>query len=103
MENLFVNNNGKVLPNDGATIAAGNRSDLYGDGLFETIRIMNGQPINVLNHFNRMIEGAHALKLRIPSYFTPGFFNERIIELTNLSGITEGGKCRICSQPSLQG
>jgi len=103
MENLFVNNNGKVLPNDGATIAAGNRSYLYGDGLFETIRILNGKPINVLNHFNRMIEGAHALKLRIPSYFTPGFFNERIIELTNLSGIKEGGKCRISLDRAIGG
>ena len=64
MQDLFVNNNGAVLPNKGATIAAGNRSYLYGDGLFESVRVMNGKPINMVNHFNRMAEGAKAIKMR---------------------------------------
>lgn len=92
---LYVNNNGEVIPNSGATIAAGNRSYLYGDGLFESIRIMNGKPINVINHFNRLTEGSKVLKMRIPAFFTAAFFEEKINELVQLSGITEGGKCRI--------
>jgi branched-subunit amino acid aminotransferase/4-amino-4-deoxychorismate lyase len=92
---LYVNNNGEVLPNTGATIAAGNRSYLYGDGLFESIRIMNGKPINVLNHINRMHEGAKAIKMRMPAFLTPAFFEEKINELIQQSEIAEGGKCRI--------
>lgn len=92
---LYVNNNGNVLPNTGATIAAGNRSYLYGDGLFESIRIMNGSPINVVNHFNRLVEGSKAIKMRLPAFFTAAFFEEKIKELITGSGITEGGKCRI--------
>jgi branched-subunit amino acid aminotransferase/4-amino-4-deoxychorismate lyase len=95
MSDLYVNNNGVVLPNKGATIAAGNRSYLYGDGLFESIRILNGKPINIANHFNRMSEGAKALKMRFPTFFTPEFFENKISELIELSGIQEGGKCRI--------
>lgn len=92
---LYVNNNGEIIPNSGATIAAGNRSYLYGDGLFESIRIMNGKPINVVNHFNRLVEGSKVLKMRIPAFFTSSFFEDKIKELVQLSGITEGGKCRI--------
>lgn len=95
MATLHVNNNGTVLPNMGATIAAGNRSYLYGDGLFESVRIMNGKPINVENHINRLVEGAKVLKMRIPTFLTTSFFETKIQELVDLSEIKEGGKCRI--------
>ena len=95
MSVLYVNNNGVVLPNTGATIAAGNRSYLYGDGLFESVRIMNGRPINFDNHFNRIQEGAKALKMRIPAFFTAEFFEAKIKDLIQKSNIQEGGKCRV--------
>jgi branched-subunit amino acid aminotransferase/4-amino-4-deoxychorismate lyase len=95
MAETYVNSNGVILPNNGATISAGNRSYLYGDGLFESVRIMNGKPINVSNHFNRIQEGAKALRMRLPVYYTPLFFEEKIQELIEKSEIKEGGKCRI--------
>jgi branched-chain amino acid aminotransferase len=103
MQDLFVNNNGAVIPNKGATIAAGNRSYLYGDGLFESIRILNGKPINMENHFNRMVEGAKAIKMRFPTFFTVEFFEDKVKELISLSGIKEGGKCRISLDRALGG
>lgn len=95
MSMLYVNNNGEVLPNNGATIAAGNRSYLYGDGLFESIRILNGKVINLANHHKRLMEGARVLKMRIPSFYTADFFSTKIDELIQKSGITLGGKCKI--------
>lgn len=92
---LYVNNNGDILPNDGATIAAGNRSYLYGDGLFESIRILNGKAINLENHYKRMMEGAKVLKMRVPSFYTAEFFQQKIDELIEKSAIREGGKCKI--------
>ncbi len=59
---LYINKNGSVLTNDSPTIHAGNRGHVYGDGVFESIRIMNGMPINLSNHIHRMIEGAKAIK-----------------------------------------
>ena len=103
MQDLFVNNNGAVIPNKGATIAAGNRSYLYGDGLFESIRVMNGKPINLVNHFNRMVEGAKAIKMRFPTFFTVEFFEDKVKELIALSDIKEGGKCRISLDRALGG
>lgn len=95
MAELYVNNNGALLPASQPTIHTGSRAFLYGDGLFETIRIINGYPINIDNHFNRIVQGAKALKLRLPVYFTADFVRAKILELIEKSEITGGGKCRL--------
>lgn len=92
---LFVNSNGEILENAGPTIKTGNRAYLYGDGVFESIRIVSGQPINLDNHIKRLVEGAKRIKMRPPSFFTTAFFEEKIIDLIQRSGITQGGKCRL--------
>lgn len=92
---LYINSNGTVLTNDAPTIHAGNRGYLYGDGVFESVRIMNGFPLNLENHVQRLLEGAKAIKMRPASYYTTQFFYDKIVELCKLSEITEGGRCRI--------
>lgn len=92
---LYINNNGTILTNDAPTIHAGNRGHVYGDGVFESIRIMNGIPLNMENHIRRLLEGAKAIKMRPASFYTYDFFKERVIELCQKSEITEGGRCRI--------
>lgn len=92
---LYINNNGTILTNNSPTIHAGNRGHVYGDGVFESIRIINGVPVNLENHIQRLTEGAKAIKMRPASYFNISFFNERILELCKRSEISEGGRCRI--------
>lgn len=95
MKTNFVNNNGELLENNGPTIASANRGHLYGDGLFESIRILNGKPINLEIHILRLIEGMSILKMRLPNYFTVNFFKDKIIELVNKCEIKEGGRIRL--------
>ncbi|HZH86576.1 MAG TPA: aminotransferase class IV [Brumimicrobium sp.] len=95
MEKLYVNNNGELLENNGPTLEAGNRGHLYGDGLFESIRVLNGKPINMEVHILRLIEGMTVLKMRVPSFFTTAFFTERIQELIDHSNIKKGGRVRL--------
>ena len=92
---LYVNNNGEILENSDYSIKTGNRGYLYGDGVFESVRILNGKPINLANHISRMLEGAKKIKMRPPSFFNEDFFADKISELLSKSGITEGGRCRI--------
>ena len=92
---LYVNNNGTVLAANAPTIQAGNRAHLYGDGVFETLRVIQGKVINVDNHIKRLKDGAQALKMRFPAFLTTPFFQEKIDELLAKSEITEGGKVRI--------
>jgi branched-chain amino acid aminotransferase len=44
---LYINNNGTILTNDAPTIHAGNRGYLYGDGVFESIRIPKTESIDI--------------------------------------------------------
>ena len=92
---LYVNNNGILLPNDAPTIHAGNRGHLYGDGVFESIRILSGKPINIENHIDRLLKGANVLKMETPANYDVNFFQEKILELIEKSGIKQGGRCRL--------
>lgn len=92
---LYLNNNDEILESEGYSIKSGNRSHLYGDGVFESVRIFNGQPINLENHISRMLEGAKRIKMRPPSFYNVEFFKTRIIALIEKSQIHGGGKCRI--------
>lgn len=94
-QTLFVNNNGTILPNSGPSIHAGNRGYTYGDGLFESIRVMNGKVLNLENHLNRLVEGAKVLKMRLPAFYTTEFFQKQMEELIELCGITEGARIRL--------
>jgi branched-chain amino acid aminotransferase len=103
MEMTYVNNNGKILENSGPTIYSGNRAFLYGDGVFESVRIINSAPINLENHVKRMLEGALKIKMRPPSFFDVNFFEQKIVELIEKSEITGGGRCRISLDRSIGG
>lgn len=103
MKMTYVNNNGEILENSGPTIHTGNRAFLYGDGVFESVRILNGAPINLENHVKRMLEGARTIKMRPPSFFDVNFFEQKIDELIKKSEITGGGRCRISLDRSTGG
>lgn len=92
---LYANYNGEILENSGPVMRSGNRGYLYGDGLFETTRIINGRPINLHNHITRLLEGAKLLKMRVPSFYSSEFFEKHILELIQKSDIKYGGKCRL--------
>ena len=91
----YVNNNGEVIAGKSHAVDSSSRAFLYGDGLFETIKIINGKPVNLDNHYARLEAGAELLKLRLPSFFSRDFFYDKIIELVDLSGIKTGGRARI--------
>lgn len=92
---LYVNNNGEVIENHGPVIRSGNRGFLYGDGLFESIRIINGHPVNLKHHIGRLLEGAKCLKMRVPSFYSAEFFEKLIVDLLQKSEIRYGGRCRL--------
>lgn len=92
---LYLNHNGYIKENNDAVLSTANRGYQYGDGVFESIRIIDGEPINVQLHYIRLVEGAELLKIRIPSFFSEAFFETKIVELLQRSNISQGGKCKI--------
>tara|TARA_B110000285_G_scaffold173205_1_gene194051 strand:+ start:7 stop:852 length:846 start_codon:yes stop_codon:yes gene_type:complete len=92
---LYINSNDKIIPNDKESIKTGNRSYLYGDGVFESIRIIKGRPINLENHISRLLEGAKMIMMETSEHYNVAFFRGRIIELLFDSGIKGDGRCRL--------
>jgi branched-chain amino acid aminotransferase len=95
MDNLYINNNGVLIPNDAYAIKVGNRAHLYGDGLFESIRVVNGRPINFENHYKRLTGGMKVLKMLANKNLTYEFLLNQIIELLEQNKIQAGGKVRL--------
>jgi len=91
----FLNINGKILDDYQRALVVNNRAYLYGDGCFESIKIFNGKPFNLDNHIARILAGAKALKMRIPAYFSVGYFHTQIRDLIAHSGHKSGGKIRL--------
>jgi branched-chain amino acid aminotransferase len=58
--------NGQYIPIDRPVLPVNDRSFLYGDGVFETIRITNGQPFLWREHLERLQRGAEFLKISVP-------------------------------------
>jgi aminodeoxychorismate lyase len=73
--------NGQFVPEAQAVIPVNDRGFMYGDGLFETVRVVNGRPFRLAQHLERMTRGADFLKIKPP--FAPKElqqFVEQLIE-----------------------
>lgn len=57
---------GKLVPKDEASISVYDHGLLYGDGVFEGIRVYGGKVFLHEEHIARLYEGALAIRLRIP-------------------------------------
>ena len=61
--------NGQFLPEAQAVVSVNDRGFMYGDGLFETMRVCGRRPFRMAQHLERMTRGADFLKIKCP--FTP--------------------------------
>jgi len=63
---MLVFLNGRFLPESEAVVSVFDRGFLYGDGLFETLRVLNGVPFRWREHLARLDHGAETLKISLP-------------------------------------
>ncbi len=80
---MFCNLNGKIINEKNATVSVNNRSFRYGDGCFETIKVVNGQIVLADYHTDRLFNSLQLLQFESPSYFTPTFIKQSILDLVN--------------------
>ena len=55
-----------------------NRGFLYGDAVFETIKILDGKVLFLEDHYFRLMSSMRILRMEIPMNFTMEFFEEEI-------------------------
>ncbi len=74
----MVNFNGNLVPADSFYLNHQNRGLRYGDALFETIRVANGQILFWEDHYLRLMASMRILRMEIPMEFTMEFLEEAI-------------------------
>ncbi len=67
--NLLIYLDGKIVPESEAKISVFDHGLLYGDGVFEGIRIYNGRVFRLTEHLKRLYDCARAICLTIPISF----------------------------------
>ena len=87
--------NGKLLKPQSATISANSRGLRFGDGLFETIKSINGQLEFVDEHFARLWKGMQVLQFTIPKQFTPDYLEQEIKTLLKKNGHDKMARVRL--------
>lgn len=80
--------NGDIIKSGDAKIWVDDRGLLYGDGLFETIRVYNGRPGYWEKHLQRLQRGAEFLDIPLP--YPAAVLGEGARELLVREGITDG-------------
>lgn len=98
----YINFNGFLYEEDEKVFTIKNRGWRYGDGLFETIRVIEGKPCHLEDHFLRLKKGMEILKMHSSSIS----FNDLIDQIEKLlekNRITQGGRIRLTVYRSGQG
>src|SRR5258708_3856687 len=87
---LFINFNGELLPADNRLITTANRAFRYGDGLFESMRLMKGQLKFADLHADRLQRGMKALKIDGYSQMDTWFLKDKVEQLATRNKIKHG-------------
>jgi branched-chain amino acid aminotransferase len=73
--------NGKVFNDGDAVISPDDRSFRFGDGVFETMRVENGNIRFADQHFHRLFTGLELLQIKTPKLFSASHLSQQVIEL----------------------
>jgi len=79
----MVNYNGNIKENSNCA-AESNRGFLYGDAIFETIKVLYNKVLFLEDHYFRLMASMRICRMEIPMNFTMEFFEEQILKMTNL-------------------
>lgn len=91
----YFNYNGNIYTMDVNPVQVNNRAFKYGDGIFETARIINGK-VPLLNlHLDRILKYSKVIKLPQNSNLNPIILENWVNECIKKNNIENGGKLRI--------
>jgi branched-chain amino acid aminotransferase len=87
--------NGEVIPAGTPIISANNRGLRFGDGLFETIKVIHGEMPLFHLHMERLTNGLAVLNMQLPENYTTGYLIQAILELCNRNNINGAARVRL--------
>ena len=90
----MINFNGLILDSD-IQLSVNNRSFLYGDGVFETLKIVDNTILFFEDHYFRLMASMRIVRMEIPISFTLEFLEKQILSLVSQLAIENSARVRI--------
>lgn len=90
--------NGNLIsaaPGQALSVPVSNRGFLYADGLFETVRVVQGKVMWLEEHFMRIREALKAHRIHPPLGFTPASLQSDIQRLVDAEGFADAARVRL--------
>lgn len=72
-----------------------NRAFLYGDAVFETLKIVQGKVLFLEDHYFRLMASMRILRMEIPMNFTMEYFEEQLLSVVKNNGFSDAARARI--------
>ena len=76
----MINFNGELVRKENIKLTTDNRGFKYGDGIFETIKVVNKKVIFWEDHYFRLMASMRMLRMKIPMEFTLEFLEKEILK-----------------------
>jgi branched-chain amino acid aminotransferase len=89
----MINYNGEIQSSD-FSLSNNNRGFLYGDGIFETLKIVNNKILFLEDHYFRLMASMRIVRMQIPASFTLEFIENEILTLVNKLTIQSSARVR---------
>lgn len=86
----MINYQGDIIGLNDLPVQDVKRATMYGDAVFETIRMRDNKLLFVEDHYFRLMASMRILRMPIPMAFTPEFFVEEANRLAEEVAITDG-------------
>jgi branched-chain amino acid aminotransferase len=90
----MINFNGDLVANS-AALSADNRAFLFGDGVFETVKIVDRKILFLEDHYFRLMAAMRIVRMEIPMNFTMEFFETEILKTAEAIGCIDSARARI--------
>ncbi len=90
----MINFNGKLVQ-DETHLFIDNRAFLYADGVFETLKIIDGKILFAEDHYFRLMSSMRILRMEIPMAFTLEYFEEQVIMVAFANSCEKSSRARI--------
>ncbi len=91
----YINFNGKIQPGDQPALLVSNRGYRYGDGLFETIKVIHEKIRLESYHFERLFSGLSLLQFEIPELFTAKKLAGELLDLCKKNECEQRARVRL--------
>ena len=90
----MINFNGTIVSTDTGLLTQ-NRAFLFGDAVFETVKIVNDKILFLEDHYFRLMSSMRVVRMEIPMNFTMEYFEEQILALATAKNASRSARARI--------